>query len=61
MYGRWVLGLGKWLKGVMKEDERRKGELPKTEEASIITRATHRAESSPGTGCSAFPLPLRLA
>lgn len=48
--GVWVLGLGKWLKGVMREDERRKGELLETEEASIVTRATHRAESSPGTG-----------
>lgn len=61
MYGRWVLGLGKWLKGVMREDERRKGELPETEEAGIVTRATHRADSSPGAGCSAFLLPLRLA
>ena len=36
-------------------------ELPEIEEAGIVTRATHRAESSPDAGCNAFLLPLRLA
>lgn len=56
MYGRWVLGLGEWLKGVMREDKRRKGELPKTEEASLITRAP--TELNPAQALAAVPSPF---